>query len=231
MEEESITLDEEIKELTEQLSYSTIKLEVESEDVFFDLYKTVRKAFHLLNGAEKKWDLTSSKRTNRVAERTSAANTVTRSEIKISEQHLPILQTDLAPLCFHNMNGGDLYLYPGFLIVYESKTDFAVISYIDIKINFNQTRFIESEKVPDDTKIVDKTWLKVNKDGSPDKRFSNNYQIPVVQYGELHFISPSGLNEVYCFSNAELPMLFQKSLSDYIDTINKSKSLLDAFKE
>jgi hypothetical protein len=225
MEQELPLLSEEVNELKEQLHYSSIKLEIDSEDSFSDLYKNVMKAFNLLNGSQKIWDFTSSRQTNRVAERTSAANTITRSEISISEKHLPILRADLPALCFHNINGGDLYLYPGFMLVYESKTDFAVISFADLKINFSQVRFIESEQVPTDTKIVDKTWFKVNKDGSPDKRFSSNYQIPIVAYGEIHMKSSSGLNEVYCFSNSELAMLFQKALSDYTEAIQKSKAM------
>lgn len=230
MEQESIEHNEELKELQEQLHYSSIKLEIDSGESFFDLYKYTKKAFELLNESQKKWDFTSSKKTNRVAERTSAANTITRSEITISEKHLPILRTDMPALCFHNMNGGDLYLYPGFLLVYESKSDFAIISYNDLKINFRKTRFIESEQVPSDSKIVDKTWSKVNKDGSPDKRFANNYQIPIVEYGEIHLTSLSGLNEIYCFSNPDLALLFHKALFDYTEAIQKSQSILNAFK-
>jgi len=230
MEQELPLLIEEVDELKEQLQYSSIKLEIESEDSFSDLYKNLRKAFNLLFGSQKKWDFTSSRRTNRIAERTSAANTITRSEISISEKQLPILKADMPALCFHNINGGDLYLYPGFLIVYESKVDFAVISYTDLKVEFIQVRFIESEKVPSDTKTIDNTWFKVNKDGSPDKRFSNNYQIPIVAYGELQMSSSSGLNEVYCFSNVELAMLFQKALLDYTEAIYKSQALLKEFK-
>lgn len=183
----------------------------------------------LLQQSEKKWDFTSSKLTNRIAERTSAAATVTRSEITLSEKNLPIIQTHETPLCFHNINGGDLYLYPGFIIIYESETSFGIINYTELNVNFNQTRFIESEKVPADTKVIDHTWYKVNKDGSPDRRFTSNYRIPVVQYGELHFSSGSGLNEIYSFSNTETTMLFQKALYDYIDALKKSQSLLNAF--
>ena len=229
MDQKLEVLNEELEELQEQLHYSSVRLEIDSEDVFANLYKNVRKAFALLVQSEKKWDFTSSKLTNRIAERTSAATTITRSEITLSEKSLPIIQTDEAALCFHNINGGDLYLYPGFIIVYESKTDFAVINYTEFNISFNQLQFIESEIVPRDTKIIDQTWYKVNKDGSPDRRFSSNYQIPIVQYGELHFLSNSGLNEAYCFSNAELPMLFQKALYDYVDALKKSQSLLSAF--
>lgn len=230
MEQESIAHDEELKELQKQLQYSSVELEIDSDESFLDLYKLTSKAFELLNGSQKKWDFTSSRKNNQVAERTAAAHTITRSEISIIEKHLPILRTDLPGLCFHNMNGGDLYLYPGFLIVYESKTSFAVISYTDLHVNFKQTQFIETEQVPADSEIIDRTWFKVNKDGSRDRRFANNYQIPVVHYGEIHFTSQSGLNEVYCFSNTELARLFYKALFDYTDAIKKSNALLDAFK-
>jgi hypothetical protein len=104
----------EIDELNIQINYSIIKLEIEADDVYNELYKNVEKAFQLLIQSEKKWDITSSKFTNRTVERTSASSTITRSEIVLSEKNLPILKYDSKALCFHNINGGDLYLYPGF---------------------------------------------------------------------------------------------------------------------
>jgi hypothetical protein len=115
------------------------------------------------------------------------------------------------------------------LIVYESNRNFAIINYTDLEINFLQQRFIETEIVPKDAEVVDKTWLKVNKDGSPDRRFASNYQIPIIMYGELHFKSITGLNEVYCFSNYELALLFYKALIDYLQTLQNADSLLKAF--
>lgn len=222
-------LTEEIAELNEQRELSVVRLEIESDDVYINLYKTIKKAFEILSQCEKKWDFTSSKSTNRIVERTSASSTITRSEIVLSERSLPIIHSNEMPLCFHNMNGGDVYLYPGFLIVYESKSDFAVVSYTDVSLIFAALRFIESDKVPDDTVILDRTWYKVNKDGTPDKRFASNYQIPVVKYGEIHFSSSSGLNEVFCFSNAERAMIFQKAFADYVDTLKNAKSLINTF--
>lgn len=223
-------VEEEVAELREQFRLSSIRLEIDSEEVFADLYKNVRKAFSLLIQSEKKWDFTSSKKTNRIAERTSASSTITRSEVSLSEKNLPIIESDQAALCFHNINGGDLYLYPGFVIIYESKKEFAIVNYNELTTAFRHSKIIETEKVPADSKIIDHTWFKVNKDGSPDRRFSSNYQIPIVQYGDVHFISPSGLNELYCFSNAEYAMLFQKALFDYVDAITKSQSLHNHFK-
>ena len=230
LEFESAQLYAEISELEEQLNLSRVTLEIDSEDVYFDLYKDVRKAFSLLKQSQKKWDITSTKRTNRVAERTSASSTITRSLIQLTEKDLPILNTEHSPMCFNNINGGDIYLYPGFLIVYESKTEFAIVNYAEINITYAQSRFIETEGVPSDAKVIDKTWYKVNKDGSPDRRFTSNYQIPIAAYGELHFKSESGLNEAYSFSNNESTQLFWKAMHNYSDAIKQANSLLTSFK-
>lgn len=228
--DELTLLSDEVSELNEQLKYSVVKLQIDAEDTYRDLFRNVVNAFTILTRCIKKWDVTSSKAINRIAERSAASSTITRTEILLSNTHLPILQTDEPALCFHNINGGDLYLYPGFLIVYNSKTDFAVIPYTDISINFSPVRFIETDPVPNDSEILEHTWYKVNKDGSPDRRFTSNYQIPIVAYGDLHFESSTGLNEVYCFSNKESAMLFQKALFEYVDTLKKVDSLLKAFK-
>jgi hypothetical protein len=41
----------------------------------------------------------------------------------------------------------------------------------------------------------------VNKDGSPDRRFSNNFQIPLAEYGVAYFTTDTGLREEFMVSN------------------------------
>jgi hypothetical protein len=227
--EETAALDAELAELKEQLQLTSIQLEIDSEDVYAGMFDTLRKAFGILMCSEKKWDFTSSKSTNRFVERTTATSTITRSPIEISEKRLQILQSQENALCFHNINGGDIYFYPGFLIVYENKPQFALVNYTDLDIEFRQQRFIESEQVPKDSKVVGETWYKTNKDGSPDRRFASNYKIPMALYGEIKLTSTSGLNELYCFSNLEYARLSYKALFDYTDSLKKAKALLSAF--
>jgi hypothetical protein len=100
-----------------------------------------------------------------------------------------------------NANGGDLYIYPGFVLLYSSADAFALVDVSEVEFEASITPFIEEETVPADTRIIGQTWKKVNKDGSPDRRFANNYQIPVVEYGSLTIASQSGLNEEYMLSN------------------------------
>jgi hypothetical protein len=76
-------------------------------------------------------------------------------------------------------------------------------------------RFTETNPVPADAKVIDHTWAKCNKDGSPDRRFSGNYQIPVAGYGELRVTSDTGLNEMYLTSNMEKASRFAEAFSAY----------------
>ena len=45
--------------------------------------------------------------------------------------------------------------------------------------------------------MVGHTWQYVNKDGGPDRRYSNNPQIARVLHGEIQIKSASGLNEYF----------------------------------
>lgn len=64
--------------------------------------------------------------------------------------------------------------------------------YKDIRVQIKTLNYIERESVPDDAQVVKYTWQYVNLDGSPDKRFNNNYRIPVCNYAELSFYGKNG---------------------------------------
>jgi hypothetical protein len=65
----------------------------------------------------------------------------------------------------------------------------------------------------------------VNKNGTPDKRFKGNYQIPIVRYGEISLRTSTGLNEEYEFSNYEFTEAFGQAFRDYQKTIKSLKQL------
>ena len=88
-----------------------------------------------------------------------------------------------------------LHFFPDKLLVLEPNAVGAV-PYDQLRIDVRQSRFIEEEGVPPDAKVVGGTWRYVNKNGGPDRRFSNNPELPIALYEEIHFTSNSGLNEV-----------------------------------
>ena len=93
-----------------------------------------------------------------------------------------------------------LWFMPDFLLLHQDGR-YAAVRYNDLNIEFYPTRFIENENVPSDAEIVGSTWQYVNKRGGPDKRFNNNRQIPIVEYGEIKISSSSGLNIIIHISN------------------------------
>ena len=117
-------------------------------------------------------------------------------------------------LRFGNVNGEDLYLYPGFVIVHDRGGSFALIETDQLNLESYLVRFHEDEGVPADGEFVGHTWLKANKDNTPDQRFRDNRQIPVTLYGWLEFRS-GGLREAYMVSNAEAATGFATAFERY----------------
>jgi tetratricopeptide (TPR) repeat protein len=85
-------------------------------------------------------------------------------------------------------------------------------------VSVDKTRFIESDNVPSDSRKVGSTWQYVNKNGSPDRRFKNNYQIPIMEYGEI-FITGKGLTISLHISKLEAAFAFVKRIEEFQSTV------------
>ena len=170
------------------------------------------------------WDITSAKSIDRIKERSAASTTITRSKVKFSKSSLDYVSTEFEALKLQNANGGDLFIYPGFIVmVGRNNSDFGLIDFRELNIRHNAQRFVETERVPNDSKVVEYTWKYVNKNGSPDKRFNNNFQIPIALYYEITIESSKGLYESYQFSNSDIAQRFCKSFETYRDSLQKMR--------
>ncbi len=87
-----------------------------------------------------------------------------------------------------------MFFFPDRVLVFDRRK-VGAISYDALNVEVAQVRFIESEGVPSDGKVVGQTWKYVNKKGGPDRRFKDNRELPIALYEELQFTSASGLNE------------------------------------
>lgn len=188
-----------------------IKFEKDIKQIFDQLYST----FKNLSASQKIWDVTTAHYHDTVKTRSSASKLVNKRLVKFSFRSLPFIKTNYEALYFQNANGADLYFYPGFIVMYSNKNSFAIIGINEIDFYQSYVRFTETSAIPSDSKIIDRTWAKVNKNGSRDKRFKGNYQIPVVCYGEIHLSTNTGLNEEYEFSNYEATEAFGNAFREY----------------
>ena len=121
-----------------------------------------------------------------------ASSLLTRTPVDMRRQQPPYIATNVDAWCL-SLNDQQFYFMPDYVFV-RQRGLYGLISYPSFRVDFSTTRFIEEEGVPLDARILDYTWRYVNKKGGPDRRFSNNRQIPVVEYGFLHFGTTAGLN-------------------------------------
>lgn len=114
-----------------------------------------------------------------------------------------------------------MYFFPERVLVFDSGK-VGAINYDSLIISIDDTLFVETEGVPRDAIVVDKTWRFVNRDGGPDKRFNNNYSIPVTKYETVHFKSNSGLNELLYLSKLGITEPFKQTIIE-LSKISKKK--------
>ena len=132
-------------------------------------YITIRKHFDEMSKSNKIWDITSYRKTDRYHERTVATRTITRQPVQFYHQTLDFMKTPYDAMVLGNANGGNLYIYPCFVIVKESSsTDFGIIDLKNISFIYSDSSFIEEETVPSDSKNLGYTWKYCNKNGSPE---------------------------------------------------------------
>jgi hypothetical protein len=105
-----------------------------------------------------------------------------------------------------------LYFFPDRLLVYDGGGVGAVF-YPELKVDIQQSRFVEHGSLPKDSQQVGSTWQYVNKKGGPDRRFNNNRQIPIMQYGMIAFSSNSGLQALFMCSRPDAANSFRDLLS------------------
>ncbi len=105
----------------------------------------------------------------------------------------------------------DKILVAGFLQV-------GALRYGDIVVSLETTSFVETESRQLDATFLYNTWQYVNNNGTPDRRFNNNRQIPVYAYEKIYLSSTTGLNLHLMVSSMDKAEKF-KEIWDKIEDI------------
>lgn len=211
-----------IEELVALLEESDINLNVAFDETTERLFQELGRAYQRMAEASVKWDQTHSMTADRVRQRTRASSTITRSPVTFDFGDIPVLKSKQRPFHLQNSNGPDIFIYPAFILV-KQNDDIGVLGFKEVEFAFADLRFIEEEMVPRDAKQVGATWKKTNKDGGPDRRFKENYEIPIVLYGEFSFRSGTGLNESFIVSDYDATNAFAAAFLAYQKVMVMSK--------
>jgi hypothetical protein len=206
-------------ELQEQERLSRLATEFDLPENLKDSFGRVCDAVATLSQAQRIWDTISSKATDRHRERTTAFHSIERKPVTMSLGSCDLIQTSWKVPHLMNANGGEMFIYPAFILYHVSRNVFALVDIREANLDYSPSSFIEEEAVPTDSQLIGHTWKKANKDGSPDRRFANNYQIPIMEYGDIRITSKGGLNEEYLISNAVAAQGFAQAWAAFKDAL------------
>jgi hypothetical protein len=211
-----------VEELEEQLKLSRIATQIDIDKEQAELFFKLRDQFASLTECAAIWDIKTRQATDQVRERTTAGTRLSREKVHFDLGTCDLIDWDQKVPHLCNAKGGDIYFYPGFILYRAARQAFSLLEYHEVIGNVTKVAFQEEEGVPSDSVVVGSTWAKANKDGSRDKRFANNYEIPIAQYGAVALKSDSGLWEEFQFSNLQKLVNFAGSLNTFTSSFERA---------
>ncbi len=193
----------ELATLKANLEATRIRVDFDLASEIAGPYRRMQASFDEMTRSARKWGVATKQDINRVKARTFAGTVVSRVAATLCRAADPLVDTSEAPLAFGMLGGrSTAYVYPGFILVAGRSGEFALLDLREVEVACAETNFTETDSPPADAEMVDKTWAKANKNGSRDRRFAHNRELPIMRYGQLQLSAESGLNEVFMVSRA-----------------------------
>jgi hypothetical protein len=210
----------------------TSRLFYELDETQQQKYSVIQQALAHLGKSHRTWRIEAKSTASDWKRNAGASTLVRRVPINVGTLSPPRVETNLAVPCI-NIGQVKLFFLPD-VILYLERGTYGGIAYQDFRVEQCLTRFIEDEQVPADATVVDRTWRYVNKSGGPDRRFNNNVQLPVAQYGVLVLTSSRGLNIHLNTSNAQECLAFAncwRALHNHVGNMEGRQSTIPSTPE
>ncbi len=192
----------ELATLDANLAATAVTVDFDMDSEAGPLHRRMQEAFDGIVASQRKWAVQSTQAIDRVKARSYAGTVIGRKPATLGRTADALVATRDPPLALAVQDGrATAYFYPGFVLVADrAGSGFALIDLADLDVVAGHSHFTETEGVPSDASVVGKTWAKANKDGSRDRRFANNRELPIALYGQIHLSGPGGLNEAFMAS-------------------------------
>jgi hypothetical protein len=206
----------EVEMLARNLAATKISVNFDMDSEVAAPHRRMQAAFDQMASSQRAWGVQTTQRINRVKARRWSGTVVSRGPAILRRLAASLVDTDDPPLAIDILKGkSTAYFYPGFVLVDgRPESDFALIDITEIGITSATIDFEESEFVPPDAQAIGSTWAKANKDGSRDRRFAHNRELPIMRYGLLNLSTSSGMDEAFMFSNAQASAEFGAAAAD-----------------
>lgn len=211
-----------LAELEEELQMCSVDVDVETDPDIRSQYESVESAFEEMTTCHAVWDISARLLPGDVQRRSHKAAALHRIPVSPGFAQISALNTEIRALHFEDATGADLYFYPAFVVLIDGQGKFALMDLSQVRMTFRNMEFPETGIPPPDAEVTGHTWFRANKDGSPDRRFNDNYEIPVCRYGVIEIEGSNGLQKEFAFSNPDKAKSFVQSFGAYCEILGKN---------
>jgi uncharacterized tellurite resistance protein B-like protein len=178
-------------------------------------YDSLVDAFKKMISSDKVWEIISSEKVDDW--KTSGGATASLDRVPLGFGHgLPSkIESNISPP-YINFRKGIVYFLPEKILL-KHAGEYHESSYSSINTRSDVSKFREEESIAQDTEVIGETWVYVNKNGKPDKRFKDNKKIPICRYEKI-FLRVNGFKGQIMISKHGLGEDFLNTLSGYTDS-------------
>lgn len=199
--------------------YGKIDLEYEFDSYSEEKYNVLKGIILAMRKNNKMWRVNTSVQNANLKYSSGATNSITRNVISLGKGLPWYINTNID--IYHIIDGNKkIYLTPDRIIIINGLM-VAGTKYNNLDFNIFNSQYIEEGIVPKDASVISHTWKYVNKSGGPDRRFSNNRQLPICNYGGLSVTSNEGINFRMQCSNIYIMAEVGEYLNKFVELINK----------
>jgi hypothetical protein len=174
-----------------------ISLDYNLSDEELEPFNQLAMAFKTLASCERVWQIPLERTESDWKRNAGVSTTVERKSISLGAGRPVLIKSNIEFLRLP-LAKESIYFTPDAILIVAG-TSVAALRYGDLEITCRRARFVEDGAPPSDAEVVGESWLYVNRDGGPDRRFGNNRKLAICLYAEIDFRSSGGLNDrIHC---------------------------------
>lgn len=149
-----------------------------------------------------------------------ASTGLSRSPVELRTAASEFMRSHLPGLSFVEDRGTSVEIHPGLAVVLKSgEAGLRFVNFSAMSVECTEVEILEHERIPEGAVIVRQVWEKANQDGSPNRRFADNRQLPIVAYGLIRLALPGGLDLGYLVTDRSAARAFGAALSNFLAAV------------
>ncbi len=146
-------------------------------------WSDVNRALACLAQSNRVWLIEAETTTYDFKRNSGSSSLIDRKPAVITLRQSEFVSCNLNPYCIQ-AGMQRIFFLPDRLVLCRYN-NYVAVYYSDLTLDVSTVSFIEEDQPPTDAPTVGSTWRYVNKDGSPDLRFMDNWPLPVMEYATV----------------------------------------------